>query len=449
MTPFVMLAAIFGLVGFVFLAIAAPTLALTLILVTVGLLFLFGIILGAIYAYDRLGKAKLNHAQTLATILEAAKIADNIQGLALPNNSKVQYIGFPVRPSYNQQQAALLPEAVQELGLPIAPTFSILLNSGFQAKTDKLLLGFNHAGPIYGDITALLSTAVAGRPGQGKSSLLRLVSAQMMMIDGLTVNLDPHGSISEDVPTALYTASTAKELDDLAAFLVKELESRLAAYRQGKRDFQPLMALNDEFPVISLSSKDAVAAISRVVLEGRKVKMFSLISGQGLPASQFGGSLVRDALSSRYIFQTTSRQGQMAGLDKDAVKLLDKLDIGRAILDGPVKPQIVAIPFVTTDDLANLTQGLHRESVGVRKEANPTSDMGNSFSESPGTSGKGYETIEANYRELPAVEPDIVNAYNAYKAGAKTVRAMQQALGCRTEKASELLATIKRVYGGA
>lgn len=240
--------------------------------------------------------------------------------------------------------------------LPVAPSFADLVNQGFHARTDRMLLGFGVDGPIYGGIDALLSTAIAGRPGQGKSTTLRMVYAQCLQVGADVMLLDPHGSIAGDVqqgPSQLV-ASTGAELDDAAAWLTGELERRLTAYRAGERAFRPLLVMADEMPVISISSKNAVQALGRVVLEARKVGGYALISGQGLPASNFGWRLVRDALSSRIIHKTTQAEGLRAGLDKQAAQLLEHLQPGYAVLDGPVQPQIVAIPLTTAEDLSSV-----------------------------------------------------------------------------------------------
>ena len=448
------LLAIFVTILSVAIVIAAWPLMPQMALLAIGLTFVFAVGAGLVGLYYWLGRAKIQHATAYSLTLEAGKIAATNSVLVL--NKQLIQLPQWTQPSLPTVAGPALVEPTSEpLELPTAPAWSDVLAGGFEPTPKNLLLGFDHAGPVYGDLTALLSTAVAGRPGQGKSSLLRLVAAQMQAIGGLTALLDPHGSISEDVPIdAVFNACTGSELDDAAYWLINELERRLANYRKGKRDFRPLMALNDEFPVISLASKNAVAAVGRVVLEGRKVKMFSLISGQGLPASQFGGSLIRDALSSRYIFQTTNRQGQLAGLDKDAAKLLDRLDVGRCILDGPIKPRIVAIPLVRSTDLLAMGQPDSKPM----SQATPAQDsrfedetINDTFSTKKGSESRSdrSDVVTAQYRELelPAAPGELEHAWQAYKSGAKTVRSMQAALGCSTSKAGSLLADLRRIYG--
>jgi len=249
-----------------------------------------------------------------------------------------------------------LPAPLEAAGLPTAPAYADILAGGWRPSSRQMLLGYGHEGPIYGGIETLLSTAIAGRPGQGKTTALRFIYAQTIMAGGQVVILDPHGSIGDAVGDAgaLWTASTAAELDDAGGWLQDELERRGGAYRAGERTFSPLLVLCDEWPVISLQSKGAVTAASRIILEARKWGAYALISGQGLPADRFNGSLVRDALSSRFVFKTSASQARMAGLDKEAARLVDGLDVGRCVLDGPVEPQIVAIPNTTALDLASL-----------------------------------------------------------------------------------------------
>ncbi len=292
----------------------------------------------------------------MAAAVERAKTAQQVPQTYAPR-IEVKAPTPSAAPALLSTDASPALEAPAVPALPHAPTFAQLVLEGFHARTDRMLLGFGVDGPIYGGIDNLLSTAIAGRPGQGKSTTLRMVYAQCLQIGADVMLLDPHGSIAGDVQSgpSQLVASTGAELDDAAAWLSGELERRLSTYRAGERSFRPLLVMADEMPVIALSSKAAVQALGRVVLEARKVGGYALISGQGLPASNFGGRLVRDALSSRIIHKTTAAEGLRAGLDKTAAQMLEHLRPGYAILDGPTIPQIVAIPLTTADDLSKLS----------------------------------------------------------------------------------------------
>jgi hypothetical protein len=269
------------------------------------------------------------------------------------------------RPALAQQEPRQTVEQLPVAGLPTAPTWQQLRSDGWVPSAEQMLLGYGVNGPIYGGIEALLSTAIAGRPKQGKTTLLRFIYAQVILAGGQIIIMDPHGSIADAIEggPALWIASSAGELADGAAWLQVELDQRNAAYQSGQRKFTPLLALCDEWPVISMACKPAVEATSRVVLEARKWGVYGLFSGQGLPAEKFGGSLMRDALSSRYVFKTTAAQARMAGLDKESSYLVQTLEPGRAVLDGPINPEVVAIPDTTGADLLRLIDVTSRREV--------------------------------------------------------------------------------------
>ena len=332
---------------------------------------------------------------------------------------------------------------LEAAGLPTAPAYADILAGGWRPSSRQMLLGYGREGPIYGGIEALLSTAIAGRPGQGKTTALRFIYAQTVAAGGQVVILDPHGSVGDAVGDAgaLWTASTASELDSGGAWLQDELERRGAAYRAGDRSFSPLLVLCDEWPVISLQSKDAVTAAGRVILEARKWGAYALISGQGLPADRFNGSLVRDALSSRFVFKTSASQARIAGLDKDAARLVDGLDVGRCVLDGPVEPQIVAIPNTTALDLSTLartgaTSPTERAAMaaGDSSEENyqfgprsaserPGIDVNRNSGDQPGTLETGV--IVARLKEAGMGKNAIISVVWGAKAGGS--RAYQEA----------------------
>ena len=240
--------------------------------------------------------------------------------------------------------------------LPTAQPFSTIVR---EIAPGHLILGYNLAGKVVGDITDLLSTAIVGRPGTGKTTALRFCTAQVLRIGGQALLMDPHGSIADELSDVLECAEDGGDISRMAEKLEQMLDHRLALRRQGQRITEPLLLLADEWPVISRLCTRAIEIAGRIVLEGRKVQMFALISGQGLPSEQLGGSLVRDALSSRYVFLTTTMQARMAGLDSETAKaLLGQLEVagpGYAILaSAKRKAEVIAIPQTTVADMRAL-----------------------------------------------------------------------------------------------
>lgn len=243
--------------------------------------------------------------------------------------------------------------------LPIAPPFSSIIS---QVREGKWCLGYSEAGAVFGSIDDLLSTAIVGRPGTGKTTLLRFVCAQLLKVGGQPILWDPHANIADEVSDLLQCFVEPQEIVTSARSVERTLDHRLKERREGRPPAKTFLLLADEWPVIAALAPGAVDVAKRIVLEGRKVGMYALISGQGLPAKLLDGTLVRDALSSRYVFNTTPQQARLAGLDNDTANtllaLLDTAGPGRAILaSSRLKPEIISVPHTTVDDMRSCMSG--------------------------------------------------------------------------------------------
>jgi hypothetical protein len=166
--------------------------------------------------------------------------------------------------------------------LPTAPAFRSLIS---HIRPGHLFLAQGQDKPIWGDITDLLSTLDVGRPGTGKSTLLRMVCGQVLLIGGKPIIMDPHGSILDDLGSEFDCAESPQDIAHYSHMLDKELTQRLANRRAGQEHFKPLLLLVDEMPIISEMSQEALAVIRRVVLEGRKVGMYALVTLRQGPAA--------------------------------------------------------------------------------------------------------------------------------------------------------------------
>ncbi len=260
--------------------------------------------------------------------------------------------------------------------LPTLPRAEPFYRIREQIAPGHLILGYNVAGAIPGDLTDLLSTAIVGRPGTGKTTALRFVCAQLLKAGGTPMMMDPHGSIIDELGDVLTCAESPQAIEGMARAMENELDRRLEVRRSGQQVGGPILLLADEWPVISRMAPKAVEVAGRIVLEGRKVGMYALISGQGLPSEQLGGSLVRDALSSRYVFNTTPAQARMAGMDNETAKLLitqlDTAGPGYAILaSAKRRAEIVAIPDTTTGDVRALLTPVPLFSLSARQVSVP------------------------------------------------------------------------------
>lgn len=226
------------------------------------------------------------------------------------------------------------------------PTFAEYLK--FNRPTpERMLFAYGETGPIHGRLDQLLSVEIVGRQGQGKTTLLRLIYAQCLIVGVQIVVWDLHEDIVDDLPGAqTYTSATA--IEQSAAALEHELDRRIGEH---DKTATPVMALVDEINQLVNVVPIVAHVIGRLVNEGRKYKMFCIISAKGLPATLFGGSTVRDAFSSRFAFQTTTRQAAMIGFDREVVPAVRDLVPGRALFEGPIPAQVVSVPYTTADDV--------------------------------------------------------------------------------------------------
>jgi hypothetical protein len=285
-----------------------------------------------------------------------------------------------------------LPAGRDDLAVRI-PTFAQLLQA-WQPTRQQMLLGIDpQGGPVHCALEDLLSTGIIGRPRTGKSTLLRFIYLQCRLIGAQVVVWDLHLTVAGDLPGAqAFTELT--DINQSANQMCTLIDRRIKA-----RDYaaQPVMIMADEFNLLAPNSQPVTEAMGRIILEGRKVNMFAMISGQGLPANLFGGSTPRDALSSRFVMHTTTRQAQMVGLDREYVPLVVDLKPGTAIVDGPIDPTILSIPNTTEADLQVLSP--RSNMVSRAASAMVSEPLPDDFQMASAEAGNPVETRENNSAE--------------------------------------------------
>jgi len=230
--------------------------------------------------------------------------------------------------------------AAAALPAPSAPAWAEVLQT-FAPTQDRLLLGYGTGGAIYGGLPDLLSVAIVGRPGSGKTNLLRVIAEQATMAGVAVYAWDMHDSMGV---SHAETFTEPREIAASAARIIAELDAR----RRNGRGRTPVLLMADELPLLSAAVPEAAPALRRVVLEGRKYGIFALLAMQGAAASLFdSGTLTRDALSTRFVFACSSAEARRAGLDAETARMAPGLPVGRAILDGRAvrAPVVVALPL--------------------------------------------------------------------------------------------------------
>lgn len=301
--------------------------------------------------------------------------------------------------------------------LPIAGTWSEL-RSTFTPTADRLLLGVSLDGPVYGKLTDLLSILIVGRPGTGKTTLLRLLAEQAIEAGATVVAWDLHDDLRL---TGVELCTTEADIAASAAAIMAELDAR----RRNGRGRVPIVVMVDELPLLARAVPEASTAMRRIVLEGRKFNVFGLIAGQGAPADLFdGGRLVRDATASRFVFRTSTAEARRAGLERVESLTTSTLPTGVCVLDGACvqRPTLVSIPRL---DAPRLLPG--------------------STSGASGTLPGSGSSMEA----LPGSGSSMAEAVNLVRSGHTPTAALRMAYGVNGgRRYADLRAELAAALGG-
>jgi hypothetical protein len=282
---------------------------------------------------------------------------------------------------------------------PVAPDFIAMRHL---ITIDRMPLCWTASGPAYGTIDDLLSMAITGKPGRGKTTALMYFVALLLAVGAEVFVWDPHGTMTglavlnnrplPGMPKSarLVYLDRKEDIVHSVPVLQAKIVARDEEYRQDRkanRNFvndvwqkPPLLLLADELPVLSEYDDQVVAEYKilnkrlakddkepeevpslidlakRFVLEARKWRCFFIGSGQSIDA-EILPTRVTDALNSRIVFFNSERKARMSGLETDAIKnllpLIRRAGSGVMIFDCARwdEPVIGAIPNITIGDL--------------------------------------------------------------------------------------------------
>jgi hypothetical protein len=341
-----------------------------------------------------------------------------------------------VAPIHKPLQIKAPDDAPGVSALPGALTFSQVLAS-FQPSVERILLGYLPA-----DVLALASAeglchvALAGATGGGKSSLIRLLMAQLCYVGATVLLLNPHYTrydlrSSEDwTPFEPYLYADPMQCRDyqrIAYYLryVAEemLTTRLERYARSLPVGKLFYIVLDELPAIVKHIPEAPGWMADLLREGRKVGLFLVTAAQDFlvkTVAKDEGGAIRDCF----------RTAVYVGGDPTTARTL--LDVKGTVDDGGLgqgvvmlrcqqvkQAQLARVPYVDNPSLYQLLgPSTYEPSVdgsvtvidepGERRETDfPGRHDAGTMNADPSET-EAEEALPANVTTMPkrAVEPD-------------------------------------------
>jgi len=243
-----------------------------------------------------------------------------------------------------------------------APAFSTILRQGF-TRQNAVLVGLDaQHDPVYTDLAGLLSVAILGVPGSGKSRSAALLVAQATAYCGVKVAIaDPHQGNAESVTTLLDPLSraywrppvaTTSDARRLVGELIDELDRRI----QGAPCY-PVALVIDEFSGYMRADGGVMAGdIERLVLEGRKFALTCLLLGQSWVVGRSGGSSLRDSLQSAVMHRAKPQTAR--AIWPDIGRATATLAPGQALFARATdtEPRLLSVPLFTREDATQLAR---------------------------------------------------------------------------------------------
>ncbi|KRT69378.1 MAG: hypothetical protein XU15_C0011G0060 [candidate division NC10 bacterium CSP1-5] len=391
-------------------------------------------------APERASDDTIRRKQVIDLALAAARAnADVVNEADVIEGSGWAEAGRTPQPELPAAIALPLPSNIDRSRLVLPPPYREIAAS-WRPTAERMLLGYTPDGqPLYGKIDDLLSVTVIGRQGTGKTTLERFIYVQCVQLGARVIVWDPHDDIVDSLP-GTEACIEAETIQRSASQVLAILNGR----RQAKLHHeQVILVIVDEYNAL-VHAAEVAPVIQELVTQGRKYRLFCIVSVKGAPAASFGGAWIRDAFSAHYAFNCRPSTARQIGFDGEAARQVELLRPGEALLEGSAPPQMVLIPQTTIDDVRAIF---------------PTSSNGNGAGSGAGSGetvidqlpgnglGSGLETGLEVGSEMGAVDPQKLELVRlAMMRGASVKDILQQVFASSTSGSGykDALAELRR-----
>lgn len=252
------------------------------------------------------------------------------------------------------------------------PTDLLPLLSTFRPDPTRILLALNAVGMLTCSLEGVSHVALAAPTGGGKSSIMRLLLAQMLFCGAHVWLADPHYTpldpktgedwrmIEARLAQPPFTKPT--HIAHVLAELVKEMYRRYDLRHKGQLYGDPCYLAIDEWPAIlnglGKDAKETTADVITLLRQARKVDMYVITSSQDFLVETIGtGGEVRANLRTAYF--AGGGIGTARALLDQKIKLPEEVSLGKGLVmlrseEAQPVPALVRVPYASNDALYRL-----------------------------------------------------------------------------------------------
>ena len=308
-------------------------------------------------------------------------------------------------------------------------TFSQILDKGFVPSLNKIYLGRLMDGTdVYVTAKDLCHVALAGLTGNGKSSIMRLIMAQLCKIGVTVLLLNPHymqwdHSGGEDwtpyepylekSPTDCAIYETIGTYLEWAAKTL--LPKRIERARVGKPIGKPFFIVIDELPAIVAECKDVPSHIAKLLREGRKFGIFLIVASQDFQVKTIGfeGGGVRKCFKTAFYVGGDMATAKALLNDDNQKDPIPENDLGKGTImlrcSATKKAVLTKVPYVDNESLYRLlgksTFSPADEKPSISEQSKTTLDLDTVLALAKSEKVDG-ETLLALINQLPDRDED-------------------------------------------